>query len=94
MSRSQTQSEKTRIVGRIEERRSLDDPLESPDAELLAIYGRRRFGKTFLVREHFGNRIAFEIAGLHGESTVRQLAHFFSALRNAFPEAIVTPPRS
>ena len=92
MSRSQSQSEKTRIVGRIEERRSLDDAMESPDAELLAVYGRRRVGKTFLVREHFGERIAFEIAGLHGESTVRQLAHFFTSLRNAFPKAIVTPP--
>lgn len=42
-----------RIVGRKDEQRELDLALKSTDAELIAVYGRRRVGKTFLIRQHY-----------------------------------------
>lgn len=39
------------VVGRELERRALLDALRSPDPELVVVYGRRRVGKTFLIRE-------------------------------------------
>lgn len=44
-----------RISGRAPEISVLDKALKSAEPEFIAIYGRRRVGKTFLVREFFGD---------------------------------------
>lgn len=40
------------IIGRVDERKELELAFKSPSAELIAVYGRRRVGKTFLIRQH------------------------------------------
>ena len=40
-----------KIVGRKEEQKVLDQLLTSEKPEFLAVYGRRRVGKTFLIRQ-------------------------------------------
>ena len=40
------------------------------------VYGRRRVGKTFLIREHLKSAIVFELTGLHDEPLQRQLENF------------------
>ena len=52
------------IVGRKEEIRKLNELYDSDSAELVAIYGRRRVGKTYLVDECFEGRICFRHSGL------------------------------
>ena len=52
------------MIGRKEEIRKLNELYDSNKAELVAIYGRRRVGKTFLIDEIFGDRITFRHAGL------------------------------
>ena len=47
------------IIGRKSERKELERLYESGRPEFVAVYGRRRVGKTFLVREHFAGRFAF-----------------------------------
>ncbi len=71
------------IVGRESERRELDRVLRSPRSELVVVFGRRRVGKTFLVRQHYQGKIVFEITGLHHENTQRQLENFSNRLRQA-----------
>ena len=44
------------LVGRNEEIELLNELVGSKKAELLAIYGRRRVGKTFLISQHLKNR--------------------------------------
>jgi AAA+ ATPase superfamily predicted ATPase len=56
------------IIGRISEQKQLALLLESPDAELLSIYGRRRIGKTFLIRNAYEKQLIFEFSGLHNAS--------------------------
>ncbi|MDB2687158.1 ATP-binding protein [Mariniblastus sp.] len=68
------------IVGRKREKEELDRIFKSPNPELIVVYGRRRVGKTFLIREHFGNQISFEITGLHNEPLKRQLESFANRL--------------
>ncbi len=41
------------IIGRSVEQEILRQRIESKSPELIAIYGRRRIGKTFLVRQYF-----------------------------------------
>ena len=50
---------KSLIVGRKEQQAVLDELYNSDEAHLLAVYGRRRVGKTFLIREYFENELTF-----------------------------------
>ena len=52
------------IIGREKEIRELEDILNSRKAEFVVVYGRRRVGKTYLVREFFNNKFAFHHTGL------------------------------
>ena len=53
-----------RVIGRKQETRDLIELLNSNRAEFVAVYGRRRVGKTFLVDETLGRHITFRHAGL------------------------------
>ena len=52
------------IIGRNEEIFLLKSMLDSAKSEFVAVYGRRRVGKTFLIREAFDYKFAFEHTGL------------------------------
>ena len=84
----------SKIIGRETEQRRLLEASQSQEPELVALYGRRRVGKTFLVRELFRDSIAFELTGLHQESMKRQLESFANALRSHFPKARFSIPSS
>ena len=71
------------LIGREAEREILRRVLESDQPELVAIYGRRRVGKTFLVREFFRDQLAFELTGVHEATLEQQLANFAAALGQA-----------
>ncbi len=49
---------------------------ESAQSEFIAVYGRRRVGKTFLIREFFNNDFVFQFSGLANASTKEQLLNF------------------
>jgi hypothetical protein len=84
------------ISGRKREQDVLRRLVESPRAELLAIYGRRRVGKTFLVRQFFaGKANIFEVTGRHDGSMHDQLRVFGDALAETFHAgAELAPPSS
>ncbi len=69
-----------KVIGREEEKEIMLDILHSGNAELLAVYGRRRVGKTFLIRNFFEEYIAFEFSGIHDANTKTQLENFSLAL--------------
>ena len=69
------------IVGRSAERADLLRALHSPESQFLAVYGRRRVGKTFLVRKTFGNRFAFYHTGVFDGPFREQLLEFRDSLR-------------
>ncbi|MBE7170125.1 MAG: AAA family ATPase [Williamsia sp.] len=69
-----------KIIGRETEKAYLLEILKSPDPELVAVYGRRRVGKTFLIRNSFEKQLLFEISGIHNASLNQQLENFSEAL--------------
>ena len=68
------------MVGRVEEQRLLRRVLESKESQFLAVYGRRRVGKTYLVRNAFGNKFAFYHTGIFDGSYREQLCEFRESL--------------
>jgi hypothetical protein len=68
------------LIGRTREIKELDRLLASKEAEFLALYGRRRVGKTFLIREHFKKQLCFELTGIKDGSLKEQLANFHGQL--------------
>ena len=54
------------IVGRIEEQNILFDALMSERPEFLVVYGRRRVGKTYLIKEYFENDFSFFTTAVKG----------------------------
>ena len=71
------------LDGRQRETDYLDGLLASRHTEFLAIYGRRRVGKTFLIREYLKDQLAFELTGMLDSPLADQLANFQSALNAA-----------
>ncbi len=64
------------IIGREYERRVLDACYESERAELVAVYGRRRVGKTFLIKNHFNDKIDFYVTGMYNATKKEHLQFF------------------
>ncbi len=80
------------IVGRKETKETLKNCLLAPQSSLLAVYGRRRIGKTFLIRQYFNDSIVFDITGLHNGTMRDQLLHFRNTLvKSGYKDAIETP---
>jgi hypothetical protein len=69
------------LVGRRQEQRLLSDLVESREAEFVVVYGRRRVGKTFLVRQSLGDQFLFSYTGIAGVKATVQMAEFEAALR-------------
>lgn len=64
------------LIGRFEEKKILENALKSPKAEMVSIIGRRRIGKTFLVKSVYDDKIDFEITGIQQATRQEQLRNF------------------
>lgn len=71
------------IIGRKEEQQILRSAAQSENSEFVAVYGRRRVGKTYLIRETFGYKFTFQHTGLAKGNTKEQLFSFAISLRDA-----------
>ena len=74
-------NQETSIVGRKKEIQQLNSITQSKKSEFVTVYGRRRVGKTYLIREYFNYTFDFQISGLAKANTEQQLFNFDSALR-------------
>lgn len=61
------------MVGRTEEKRQLQSLLSEKESQFIAVYGRRRVGKTFLIRESFDYKFTFQHTGLSTNSIKKNL---------------------
>lgn len=68
------------MVGRKNEQDQLLRAFQNPESQFVAVYGRRRVGKTYLVRKTFGNRFAFYHTGVFDGSYKEQLDEFRDSL--------------
>src|SRR5208282_5499870 len=75
------------FFGREGEKEQLKELLDSDKAEFLAVYGRRRVGKTYLINEYFKDKgIYFEITGSKKAPKSEQIGNFYREFIALFPE--------
>lgn len=83
-----------KVIGREEELKLLKKIETSGEPELVAVYGRRRVGKTYLIRNGFSMVPDFEFCGLHHANLAQQLESFSMALGKAMGNIPLAIPRS
>lgn len=69
------------IIGRDLEKKKLEDSLDTKRSELIAVYGRRRIGKTYLIRKYYSKHIIFSFSGLRNGTRPDQIENFMLELR-------------
>lgn len=86
------------IIGREAEIKKLEKLINSQKSEFLALYGRRRVGKTYLIRQFVSQQqgtLFFEFIGQNGASLHEQLENFSKNFSKLFYEGInLQPPKS
>ena len=69
------------FIGREYEIRQLEKYRNSKESEFVIVYGRRRVGKTFLIKEFFDDTYDFHVTGLYKKPKQMQLKNFYLALQ-------------
>ena len=64
------------LIGRNAETQELEKRFNSGKPEFVAVYGRRRIGKTYLIKNVFAKRLAFYMTGTYDATRKEQLSHF------------------
>jgi uncharacterized protein len=84
---------KIEFIGRETEQAILQAALDSNEAEMVAVIGRRRVGKTFLIKTFYEGRIDFEATGVQNSEETEQLQNFTLRLNETFHkgEAVLKP---
>lgn len=81
-----------KIIGRTVEQKILSKLYLSDKSEFVAVYGRRRVGKTFMIKEFFENELLFSVSGLANEKTAKQLENFYLTLLH-YDESLTNEPK-
>lgn len=80
----------SRIIGRENELKVLEEVKFSDKSQFVAVYGRRRVGKTFLIREAFQQDFTFYLTGVANINLQQNLSNFHRALQK-FNSNLSTP---
>jgi hypothetical protein len=78
--KSSTKDMDKNFIGRKEELQMLKDIKSSGKAEFVAVYGRRRVGKTYLIQQFFNNDFAFSATGIIEGNKAEELFAFTTSL--------------
>ena len=79
------------IIGRTKEQETLREAYQAEESLFVVVYGRRRVGKTFLVRETFADKMDFYATGVNQENKKVQLEYFCHALCRYSETPIIMP---
>ena len=75
-----------KLIGRLTEQEILQEFYNSKQPEFLAVYGRRRVGKTFLIKQFFKNKknIFFNVTGIWQGNMSDQISRFVAEIGHVF----------
>lgn len=82
-----------KLIGRIPEQAIFAKAMSSSKSEMVAVIGRRRVGKTFLIRKYFERKMTFEFTGIyagtqadHARQFAKSYAKYFGNKKNIEPK--------
>jgi hypothetical protein len=83
------------LVGREVESTILDGQVNRATSSFIVIYGRRRVGKTYFVRDYCeqNDLVLLEFTGLYNQQTKKQLQHFIGRLNELELENAIHVPQ-
>ena len=79
------------LISRDKEKKTLLDALQAEDSQFIAVYGRRRVGKTYLIRQTYSEMLTFEHSGLANAGRKEQIQAFTASIKRAGLEIPVMP---
>ena len=79
------------LISRDIEKKTLLDALQAEESQLIAVYGRRRVGKTYLIRQTYDGMLTFEHSGLANAGRKEQIQAFTTSIKRAGLEGPVMP---
>jgi uncharacterized protein len=82
------------IVGRTAELAYLQNLMHEKKSAFVALYGRRRVGKTFLIRSAFANQFSFQLTGMANTDTEMQLTNFHLAIQKLYGAKKMEPAKT
>ena len=74
------------LIGREQQIKEMKQALASGKPEMVTLIGRRRVGKTYLIRQVYKDKIVFELTGLQYGTKAEQLQNFSLSLSRYFPD--------
>jgi hypothetical protein len=80
------------MIGRAYELEQIERLKKSPKSEFVAVMGRRRIGKTYLIDQAFQGMICFQITGIQAGTTKAQLENFNRKLHLHAQTVFLSPP--
>lgn len=78
----------SRVIGRVEHKEKLDSYISGSSSEFIVVYGRRRVGKTFLIREYLKEKFNFQMTGMANASMNEQLINFHATIQKFSSEPV------
>jgi AAA+ ATPase superfamily predicted ATPase len=83
-----------KLIGRAQEEAILQKALQSERAEMVSVIGRRRIGKTFLIKTIYKEHLVFELTGTQNAPLSEQLLNFTYALQLSSGNLLIGKPPS
>ncbi|NJN35553.1 MAG: ATP-binding protein [Saprospiraceae bacterium] len=71
-----------KLIGREAQKKQIERYFVDDRSHFMVVYGRRRIGKTFLIKEYFQNDFAFYCTGLLNGNKGKQLNNFVTNMTN------------
>lgn len=82
------------MIGRVEQIIQLNEALLSVKSSFIAITGRRRVGKTYLIDEVYKKNICLRVTGIQGEDLKTQIVNFTEKISEYSNKPIFSIPKN
>ena len=82
------------MVGRKSQKKIMQGYLERKASAFLAVTGRRRVGKTYLIDQMYGEHFCLRVTGIQNADTATQINNFTQKIAEYSKFPIVTPPNN
>lgn len=77
------------LYGREYEIELLNKSHKSKQSDLIAVYGRRRIGKSYLIKQYGKDKNFWSFEGLEGQPTPKQIEHFKEQLKSLTDDSLL-----